>query len=174
MFCYDKLRCTLRCFVVFKCHGHAVVLLYHNTGTWIWDPHATSTIPNRLFSKCCMYYLIYSKFTKEYLLQALYFAKNVNVTADWILCDNCISDHNNFKLTCNHELLLLKSPTGIMKIGILYIFLCIAHLLGKVFYFPLQYSWTGLLTKFFQPEKKYFQCTPWFITLPIFLIFWTL
>ena len=131
---------------------HAVVLLYHNTGTWIWDRHATCTIPDWLFSKSCIY-LIYSKFTKEYLLQALYFAKNVQ--CDWILCDNCISDHNNFRLTCNHEL-LLKSPTGIMKIGILYIFLCIAHLLGKVFYFPLQYSWTGLPVKFFQPEKNIF------------------
>ena len=28
---------------------------------------------------------------------------------DCSLCDSCINDHNNFKLTLNHEMLLLKS-----------------------------------------------------------------
>ena len=28
---------------------------------------------------------------------------------DCNLCDSCINDHNNFKLTLNHEMLLLKS-----------------------------------------------------------------
>ena len=158
MFCYDKLRCTLRCFVVFKCHGHAVVLLYHNTGTWIWDPHATSTIPNRLFSKCCMYYLIYSKFTKEYLLQALYFAKNVNMTGFCVMIAK--SYHNNFKMTCNHELLLLKSPTGIMKIGILYIFFVYSSSIreGLLFSFTVFMDWSS--NQIFPTWKKYFQCTP--------------
>ena len=51
---------------------------------------------------------------------------------DCNLCDSCINDHNNFKLTCNHEMLLLKGlnkPTGSC------IFLCLAPLLEKVFYF---------------------------------------
>ena len=40
--------------------------------------------------------IIYSKFTEE--------CKE----CDCNLCDSCINDHNNFKLTRNHEMLLLK------------------------------------------------------------------
>ena len=49
-------------------------------------------------------YLAYCKICEADKKTASLFSKEF----DCNLCDNCISDHNNFKLTRNHEMELLK------------------------------------------------------------------